>query len=41
MASECRPCNPGQYCNGFGLIEPTGECQAGKAALIFEYDVSF
>ena len=30
MASQCRPCNPGEYCNGFGLIEPTGDCQAGK-----------
>uniref|UniRef100_A0A7S3JP84 Chitin-binding type-2 domain-containing protein n=1 Tax=Aureoumbra lagunensis TaxID=44058 RepID=A0A7S3JP84_9STRA len=28
-ASECTPCSAGQYCNGEGLSEPTGDCSAG------------
>ena len=36
MATECRQCNPSQYCNGFGLIEPTGDCQAGIPSVYFK-----
>ena len=24
-AANCRPCDPGLYCNGTALIEPTGQ----------------
>lgn len=27
--SECTPCGGGQYCTGFGLVEPSGSCQKG------------
>ena len=28
-ANECTPCSPGSYCATEGLIEPTGQCNAG------------
>lgn len=27
--SACRPCSPGFYCNGSGLISPRGLCESG------------
>ena len=27
--SECNPCIPGHYCEGSGLVEASGECDAG------------
>lgn len=26
---DCSPCDPGYYCSGLGLFEPTGECDPG------------
>ena len=26
---DCNPCMPGMYCNGSGLIQPSGPCDAG------------
>lgn len=28
-AADCKPCLPGKYCSGQGLIEPTGNCDLG------------
>ncbi|KAG9482440.1 hypothetical protein GDO78_011238 [Eleutherodactylus coqui] len=27
--SECKPCPPGLYCNGSGMVSPTGRCSEG------------
>ena len=27
--SDCFPCTPGSYCNGVGLLQPTGLCSGG------------
>eukprot|EP00163_Fabomonas_tropica_P011852 TRINITY_DN227_c0_g2_i1.p1 TRINITY_DN227_c0_g2~~TRINITY_DN227_c0_g2_i1.p1 ORF type:complete len:7500 (+),score=2428.07 TRINITY_DN227_c0_g2_i1:177-22676(+) len=27
--SECRPCDPGKFCSGFGLTAPVGNCAPG------------
>ena len=28
-SEECTPCPAGEYCSGYGLIEPSGPCDAG------------
>lgn len=32
-AAQCLPCSPGAYCDGPGLVQPTGPCAAGYFCL--------
>ena len=27
--ADCLPCDPGMYCNGWGLTKPSGNCSEG------------